>query len=85
MLALLTLVKPSAPAGEGQSGVGHWSSAQQEELQLHALATLATVARLMLGDYMSCQGNTCLLLLLEWCTEQGEARRHSRGKVGREG
>uniref|UniRef100_A0A3B4ZLS7 Cilia- and flagella-associated protein 69 ARM repeats domain-containing protein n=1 Tax=Stegastes partitus TaxID=144197 RepID=A0A3B4ZLS7_9TELE len=44
-----------------------WSAVQQEELQLQALATLATIAPLMLDDYMSCQGNACLLLLLDWC------------------
>nr|XP_023648812.1 cilia- and flagella-associated protein 69 [Paramormyrops kingsleyae] len=46
-----------------------WSSAQQEELQLQALATLASVAPLLVDEYMTCQGNTRLLLLLEWCTE----------------
>ncbi|XP_071378837.1 cilia- and flagella-associated protein 69-like [Centroberyx affinis] len=70
LLALLTLVKPPAVSSEVQSGLRHWTSAQQEELQLQALATLATVAPLMLDDYMSCQGNTCLLLLLDWCAEQ---------------
>lgn len=72
MLALLTLVKPPAASSERRSGSRHWSSVQQEELQLQALATLATVAPLMLDDYMSCQGNTCLLLLLDWCVRQGE-------------
>uniref|UniRef100_A0A8C9RLV8 Cilia and flagella associated protein 69 n=1 Tax=Scleropages formosus TaxID=113540 RepID=A0A8C9RLV8_SCLFO len=47
-----------------------WSSVQQQELQLQALATLVSVAPLMLDDYLSCQGNTRLLLLLEWCAEQ---------------
>ncbi|XP_075995551.1 cilia- and flagella-associated protein 69-like [Genypterus blacodes] len=67
ILALLTLVKPPAVSHEGRSGSRHWSSNQQEELQLQALATLATIAPLLLDDYMSCQGNTCLLLLLDWC------------------
>ncbi|XP_044028745.1 cilia- and flagella-associated protein 69-like isoform X2 [Siniperca chuatsi] len=70
MLALLTLVKPPAASSERRSGSRHWSSVQQEELQLQALATLATVAPLMLVDYMSCQGNACLLLLLDWCVRQ---------------
>ncbi|XP_047460240.1 cilia- and flagella-associated protein 69-like [Mugil cephalus] len=70
MLALLTLVKPPAASSERQSGSRHWSSVQQAELQLQALATLATVAPLMLDDYMSYQGNVCLLLLLDWCVEQ---------------
>lgn len=75
MVALLTLVKPPATSSERRSGSHHWSSVQQEELQLQALATLANVAPLMLDDYMSCQGNTCLLLLLDWCVRQGEQRR----------
>uniref|UniRef100_A0A4W6DST4 Cilia- and flagella-associated protein 69 ARM repeats domain-containing protein n=1 Tax=Lates calcarifer TaxID=8187 RepID=A0A4W6DST4_LATCA len=70
MLALLTLVKPPAASPERRSGLRHWSSVQQEELQLQALATLATIAPLMLEDYMSCQGNACLLLLLDWCVGQ---------------
>ncbi|KAM4631463.1 cilia- and flagella-associated protein 69 [Polymixia lowei] len=70
ILALLTLVKPPTASPKRQSGARCWSSAQQEELQLQSLATLATVAPLMLEDYMTCQGNTCLLLLLDWCTEQ---------------
>ncbi|XP_040909556.1 cilia- and flagella-associated protein 69-like [Toxotes jaculatrix] len=67
MLALLTLMKPPAALSERRSGVRHWSSVQQEELQLQALATLAAIAPLMLDEYMSCQGNACLLLLLDWC------------------
>ncbi|XP_045915557.1 cilia- and flagella-associated protein 69-like isoform X2 [Micropterus dolomieu] len=70
MLALLTLMKPPVASSERRSGSRHWSSIQQEELQLQALATLATVAPLMLDDYMSCQGNACLLLLLDWCVRQ---------------
>ncbi|XP_030596553.1 cilia- and flagella-associated protein 69-like isoform X2 [Archocentrus centrarchus] len=71
MLALLTLMKPpDASSPELQSGSRPWSAAQSEELQLQALATLATVAPLMLDEYMSCEGNTCLLLLLDWCSGQ---------------
>lgn len=78
MLALLTLVKPPPAAsperlsGSRRSGSRCWSTAEQEELQLQALATLTTIAPLMLDDYMSCQGNTCLLLLLDWCIGQGQ-------------
>ena len=75
MLALLTLAKAPRNHGNGQSprgGAGrHWSSGQQEALQLQALATLALVGPLLVEDYTSCQGNTCLLLLLEWCAGQG--------------
>ncbi|ETE58110.1 hypothetical protein L345_16170, partial [Ophiophagus hannah] len=38
------------------------SAAQYEELQLLAIATLATMAPLLIEDYMLCQGNTRLLL-----------------------
>ena len=40
---------------------------------LQALDTLSTVAPLCLDDYMTCQSNTRLLMLLEWCVGQGEA------------
>ncbi|XP_029919743.1 cilia- and flagella-associated protein 69 [Myripristis murdjan] len=70
MLALLTLVKPPAASTEGRSGSHRWSSFQQEELQLQALASLAMVAPLMLDDYMANHGNSYLLQLLDWCTDQ---------------
>ncbi|XP_030003063.1 cilia- and flagella-associated protein 69 [Sphaeramia orbicularis] len=69
MLVLLMLIKPP-PASGVRSGLRHWSSVQREELQLHALATLSTIAPLILDDYMSFQGNACLLLLLDWCVGQ---------------
>ncbi|KAK1789234.1 hypothetical protein P4O66_015184 [Electrophorus voltai] len=72
MLALMLLVRPSSSDSQPRpKGKRSWTSAQQEELQLQALATLATLAPLMLDEYMSCQANTCLLLLLEWCVQQG--------------
>ncbi|XP_031441920.1 cilia- and flagella-associated protein 69 [Clupea harengus] len=67
MLALMYLVKPPDTI---QSSGRSWTPVQQEELQLQALATLATVAPLMLEEYMTCQANTCLLMLLEWCVQQ---------------
>ncbi|XP_029299716.1 LOW QUALITY PROTEIN: cilia- and flagella-associated protein 69 [Cottoperca gobio] len=70
MYALLMLVRPPAASSERQSASRQWSSVQQEELQLQALATLSTVAPLMLDEYMSSQGNACLLLLLDWCVAQ---------------
>ncbi|KAG7233937.1 hypothetical protein INR49_006347 [Caranx melampygus] len=77
MLSLLTLLKPPISSSERRSGAGPqrsrprcWSSAQQEELQLQALATLSTIAPLLLDQYMSCQGNARLLLLLDWCISQ---------------
>ena len=70
--ALLTLMKPPTASSERRSGSGRWSSAQQEELQLQALTILATIAPLMLEEYVSCQGIACLLLLLDWCVRKGE-------------
>ena len=72
MPALLTLMKPPTSSSERRSGSRHWSSAQQEELQLQALTILATVAPLMVEEYVSCQGIACLLLLLDWCVRKGE-------------
>ncbi|KAM9839136.1 cilia- and flagella-associated protein 69 [Aulostomus maculatus] len=70
MLFLLTLVRPAAASYERRSGLRQWSSIQQGELRLQALAVLASIAPLMLDDFMSCQGNACLLLLLDWCVKQ---------------
>ncbi|XP_028925884.1 cilia- and flagella-associated protein 69 isoform X1 [Ornithorhynchus anatinus] len=50
--------------------VNEWSDAQHEELQLHALAALASVAPLLIDDYMACQGNTRILLFLDWCMSE---------------
>lgn len=72
ILALLTLMKPPGALSEWQTMRRDWSASQQEALQLQALTALATITPLMLDDYMSCQGNTCLLLLLDWCVRQGK-------------
>ena len=37
-----------------------------------ALDTLSIVAPLCLDDYMTCQSNTRLLMLLEWCVGEGK-------------
>ncbi|RDD38582.1 Cilia- and flagella-associated protein 69 [Trichoplax sp. H2] len=62
MLGLLSFVrsndKPIAP----------WSSAQFEELQLLAMSVLTSIAPQLVDDYMVCQTNARLLLLMEWCT-----------------
>ncbi|XP_050388470.1 cilia- and flagella-associated protein 69 [Patella vulgata] len=49
-----------------------WTPAQFEELQLHALSCLTSLCPVMIEDYMTCQGNTRLLLLLEWCVGPDE-------------
>ncbi|XP_048380327.1 cilia- and flagella-associated protein 69-like isoform X2 [Stegostoma tigrinum] len=65
LLALFHYVQPNE-----NPRVRDWSPAQYEELQLHALATLISVAPVMVDDYMKCQGNTRVLLLLDWCINQ---------------
>ncbi|XP_067267132.1 cilia- and flagella-associated protein 69-like isoform X2 [Chanodichthys erythropterus] len=86
MLGLMLLIKPRS--SEAQSGRRSWTSSQQEELQLQALAALTSLAPLMLDDYMTCQANTCLLLLLDWCLQDDSfsGRGHSfHGTGGRGG
>ena len=68
MLALFYYVR----ANENTTGPQEWSPAQFEELQLHAMAALCTLSPILIQDYMSCQGNTRLLLLLEWCVSSGK-------------
>ncbi|KAM9023149.1 cilia- and flagella-associated protein 69 [Ara ararauna] len=65
MPALLYYVKPNQ-----KPGFCEWSAAQYEELQLHAIAILASVAPLLIDKYLSCQANTLLLVFLEWCIGQ---------------
>lgn len=79
MLALMLLVRPGySEIRRSGKARRSWTSIQQEELQLQALAALATVAPLMLDEYMACQANTCLLVLLDWCTQKGSG--HTLGK-----
>ena len=40
-------------------------------LAVQALDTLSNISPLCLEDYMTCQSNTRLLMLLEWCVGQG--------------
>ncbi|XP_009999886.1 PREDICTED: uncharacterized protein C7orf63 homolog [Chaetura pelagica] len=63
--AFLYYVKPNP-----KPGFPEWSAAQYEELQLHAIAILASVAPVLVNKYLSCQGNTLLLVFLEWCIGQ---------------
>ncbi|NWU41010.1 CFA69 protein, partial [Hylia prasina] len=65
MPALLYYVKRNQ-----KPGFPDWSAAQYEELQLHAIAVLAAVAPVLVDKYLSCQGNTLLLVFLEWCIGQ---------------
>lgn len=63
---LLKLVRMSFGSAGCQPG-----PSQQEELQ--ALAALGSIAPFMLADYMFCQGNNCLLLLLDLCVGAGRS------------
>ncbi|XP_040208378.1 cilia- and flagella-associated protein 69 isoform X1 [Rana temporaria] len=65
VLALFNYVKASE-----KPGIHDWPAARFEDLQLHAIATLSTVAPLLVEDYVTCQGNTRILLFLEWCSSQ---------------
>ncbi|KAG8443208.1 hypothetical protein GDO86_011856 [Hymenochirus boettgeri] len=65
VLALFNYVKANEKAR-----IHDWPAARFEDLQLHAIATLSTIAPLLLEDYMTCQGNTRILLFLEWCNKQ---------------
>uniref|UniRef100_A0A3P9KSL4 Cilia- and flagella-associated protein 69 ARM repeats domain-containing protein n=1 Tax=Oryzias latipes TaxID=8090 RepID=A0A3P9KSL4_ORYLA len=85
MLSLLMLVRPPGVLSEHQPGSRHWSSIQQEELQLQALVTLTAIAPLMLNDFMSYQGNNYLLLLLDWCVESGASYFPGQSFNAREG
>nr|XP_002126046.2 cilia- and flagella-associated protein 69 isoform X2 [Ciona intestinalis]XP_018667628.1 cilia- and flagella-associated protein 69 isoform X2 [Ciona intestinalis] len=63
LLSLFHYVK----SDDGKVKPRDWSPAQFEELQLHAMSALNKLSVLLIDDYMICQGNTRLLLLLEWC------------------
>ncbi|XP_068091630.1 cilia- and flagella-associated protein 69 isoform X2 [Hyperolius riggenbachi] len=65
VLALFSYVKANE-----KPGIHDWSAARFEDLQLHAIATLTTVAPLLVEDYITCQGSTRILLFLEWCSGQ---------------
>ncbi|KAG9339162.1 hypothetical protein JZ751_024020 [Albula glossodonta] len=65
LFALLLHLKPYEKAG-----VPYWSPVQQGKLQLHALSTMLFVAPLLPDDYLTCRGNTLLLLLLDFYTKQ---------------
>ncbi|BFZ02069.1 hypothetical protein BsWGS_05107 [Bradybaena similaris] len=82
LLALFSYVR----ANEKKSVPREWSLAQFEELQLQAMSSLCTLCPLLLEDYMTCQGSTRLLLLLEWCVGTEDFSGHGNsfhGKGGR--
>ena len=58
-----------------------WTPSQFEELQLQSLSALSSIAPLCINDYMTCQGNNRLLLLLDWCVGQGQSRLRSIDEI----
>nr|XP_031535543.1 cilia- and flagella-associated protein 69 isoform X2 [Vicugna pacos] len=66
ILALFSYVKKPE-----KQKIIEWSAAQYEELQLHAIATLSSVAPFLTEEYMLCQGNARVLAFLEWCESEG--------------
>ena len=75
LLALFTYVRaPGEDPSPAPPACPPWSPAQGEEIALHALAALATLAPRLLDDYRACQGSTRILLLLDWCAGPGEWR-----------
>ncbi|KAI8777748.1 cilia- and flagella-associated protein 69 isoform X1 [Biomphalaria glabrata] len=78
LLALFSFVR----ANEQKTDPRELSLAQFEEIQLHAMAALCTLCPKMLEDYMTCQGSTRLLLLLEWCVGPEEFSGHGNSFHG---
>ncbi|XP_065795928.1 cilia- and flagella-associated protein 69 isoform X5 [Muntiacus reevesi] len=62
ILALFTYVKKPE-----KHKILEWSAAQYEELQLHAIATLSSVAPFLIDEYMFYTGNARVLEFLTWC------------------
>ncbi|XP_065920995.1 cilia- and flagella-associated protein 69-like [Dysidea avara] len=79
LLGLFSYVIPNDKAGPD------WTAAQFEELQLLALSSLCTLAPLRIEDYTVCQGNTRLLILLEWCIRHGDFGGHGNSFHGDNG
>ncbi|XP_045683980.1 cilia- and flagella-associated protein 69 isoform X2 [Phyllostomus hastatus] len=77
VLALFTYVKKPE-----KHKITEWSAAQSEELQLHAIATLSSVAPLLIEEYMSCQGNARILAFLEWCESEDSFFSHGNSFHG---
>ncbi|XP_039734082.1 cilia- and flagella-associated protein 69 isoform X5 [Pteropus medius] len=77
VLALFTYVKKPE-----KHKIIEWSAAQYEELQLHAIATLSSVAPLLIEEYMLCQGNARILAFLEWCESEDSFFTHGNSFHG---
>ncbi|XP_059027039.1 cilia- and flagella-associated protein 69 isoform X1 [Mustela lutreola] len=77
ILALFTYVKKPE-----KHKIMEWSAAQYEELQLHAIATLSSVAPFLTEEYMLCQGNAQVLAFLEWCESEDSFFSHGNSFHG---
>ena len=66
MLALFHYVVPIKDSLETQ-----WSLAEFEELQLQAMSVLSVIAPISMKDYVTFQGNSRVLALLDWCINSG--------------
>lgn len=66
-MALFTYVKKPE-----KHKILEWSAAQYEELQLHAIATLSSVAPFLIDEYMFYTGNARVLEFLTWCDNEGK-------------
>ncbi|XP_044918615.1 cilia- and flagella-associated protein 69 isoform X2 [Mustela nigripes] len=77
ILALFTYVKKPE-----KHKIMEWSAAQYEELQLHAIATLSSVAPFLTEEYMLCQGNARVLAFLEWCESEDSFFSHGNSFHG---
>ncbi|XP_060052242.1 cilia- and flagella-associated protein 69 isoform X1 [Erinaceus europaeus] len=75
--ALFTYVKKPE-----KNKIIEWSAAQYEELQLHSIATLSSVAPLLIEEYMLCQGNARVLAFLEWCESEDSFFSHGNSFHG---
>lgn len=69
ILSLFHFVKANSNHKVNSRG---WTNAQFEELQLHAISTLSILVSILADEYMACQGNIRLLLLLEWCVSDDD-------------
>ncbi|KAM9697812.1 cilia- and flagella-associated protein 69 isoform 2-T2 [Dama dama] len=77
ILALFTYVKKPE-----KHKILEWSAAQYEELQLHAIATLSSVAPFLIDEYMFYTGNARVLEFLTWCDSEDSFFSHGNSFHG---
>ncbi|XP_070323447.1 cilia- and flagella-associated protein 69 isoform X3 [Odocoileus virginianus] len=77
ILALFTYVKKPE-----KHKILEWSAAQYEELQLHAIATLSSVAPFLIDEYMFYTGNARVLEFLTWCDNEDSFFSHGNSFHG---